>query len=147
MSISVDISTDIVIDRPADAVARFTSNPDNAPRWYANITSVRWRSPRPLAVGSHLAFVARFMGKRLEYTYEVAEYEPGRKLVMRTAQGSFPMETTYEFESLGPAQCRFRLRNRGGPTGLAAIAAPLMSLAVRRENVKDLARLKELLER
>ena len=144
---SIDVNTDIVIDRPADAVARFTTNPDNAPRWYANITSVRWRSPRPMRVGSHLAFVARFMGKRLEYTYEVVEYEPSQKLVMRTAQGSFPMETTYEFEPLGPAQCRMRLRNRGGPRGLAAIVAPLMSFAVRRENLKDLARLKELLER
>ena len=144
---SVDVLTEIVIDRSAEAVSRFAMNPDNAPRWYRNITSAEWRSPRPLALGSRIAFVAQFLNRRLAYTYEVTELEPGRRLVMRTTQRPFPMETTYEFESLGPTQTRMRLRNRGSPSGFGALAAPFLAFAMRRENKKDLAFLKELLER
>lgn len=144
---AVDVVTEIVIERAVEVVARFAMNPDNAPRWYRNITSVEWRSPRLLNVGSRIAFVAHFMNRRLSYTYEVALLQPGVKLVMRTAQGPFPMETTYEFEAIGPEQTRVRLRNRGEPRGFGAFVAPFLAFAMRRENRKDLARLKDILER
>jgi hypothetical protein len=144
---AVDVVTETVIERSVDVVSRFAMNPDNAPRWYRNITSVEWRSPRQLNVGARIAFVAHFMSRRLSYTYEVALLQPGVRLVMRTAQGPFPMETTYEFEALGPEQTRMRLRNRGEPSGFGALVAPFLALAIRRENRKDLAVLKDLLER
>ncbi len=94
------------------------ADPANAPLWYANIDSVEWLTPPPVAVGSRMAFVARFMGRRLAYTYEVVEFVPGQRLLMRTAQGPFPMETTYTWEPDG-AGTRMTLRNRGEPSGFA----------------------------
>ena len=143
---SVDVLTETVIDRPTDLVWPFAMEPDNAPKWYTNIRSAEWRSPRPLQVGSRIAFLATFLGRRLAYTYQITELIPGRRLVMRTAEGPFPMETSYEFESLGRDRTRMRLRNRGQPTGFAAVFGPFVSWAMRRENARDLARLKELLE-
>jgi ligand-binding SRPBCC domain-containing protein len=142
---SVDVLTEIEIARPRADVAAFACEPDNATRWYANIESVVWRTPRPLAAGTELAFVARFMGRRLEYTYEVREHVPGERFVMSTAQGPFPMETTYAFEDAGTGT-RMTLRNRGEPAGFAKVGAPLMERAMRRANDADLRRLKELLE-
>jgi uncharacterized membrane protein len=143
---AVDVVTDTVIERPRDTVASYAGDPTNAPHWYANIRSVEWQTPPPVAVGSRLDFVAQFLGRRLAYSYEVTELTPGERLVMRTAQGPFPMETTYEWESVGEAATRMRLRNRGEPTGFSRSIAPFMSRAVQRANRKDLARLKELLE-
>ena len=142
---AVDVVTEIEIARPRAEVAAFACDPDNATRWYQNIESVEWRSPRPLAVGSRLEFVARFMGRRLAYTYEVREHVPGERFVMSTAQGPFPMETTYAFEDAGTGT-RMTLRNRGEPAGFAKVGAPLMERAMRRANDADLRRLKELLE-
>ena len=142
----VDVTTATDIARDRDAVSAYAADPDNATAWYANIESVAWRSPRPLAVGSRLAFAARFMGRRLEYTYEVIEHEPGRRLVMRTSEGPFPMETTYTWDDAPGGGTRMTLRNRGEPAGFARVAAPLMEAAMRRANGKDLARLKRLLE-
>ena len=60
--------------------------------------------------------------------------------------GPFPMETTYTWEDHSDGGTRMTLRNRGEPSGFRKIAAPVMAGAIRRANVKDLSRLKWLLE-
>jgi Polyketide cyclase / dehydrase and lipid transport len=144
---SIDVSSEIVINRRRTEVAEYAANPDNAPRWYVNIKAVEWKTPRPLQVGSQIAFVAEFLGKRLAYTYEIVELVPDLRLVMRTAQGPFPMETTYTWESIVHEATRMTLRNRGQPVGFSRLFAPFMTIAMRRANRKDLKLLKILLER
>ena len=142
----VDVHNTIEIERPIAAVAAYAMDPDNAPRWYQTIKSIEWRTPRPLAVGTQLDFVAQFLGRRLAYTYEVIELVPGTRLVMRTAQGPFPMETTYEFTEIAPGRTRMSLRNRGRPAGFASIVAPVMVGAMNSANRKDLRAIKAILE-
>lgn len=143
---SVDVLSEVTIDRPVGEVAAYAGDPSNAPAWYVNIRSVEWRTPPPARVGSRVAFVAHFLGRRLAYTYEIVELVPDERLVMRTAEGPFPMETTYEWAPQGAERTRMTLRNRGEPSGFATIAAPVLAGAMRRANRKDLARLKALLE-
>jgi uncharacterized membrane protein len=143
--VAVDVTTSTVIDRPVEDVAAYAADPSNAPTWYANIESVAWITPPPLQVGSKVAFVARFLRRRLEYTYEFIELT-GERLVMRTAQGPFPMETTYTWAPEGDHATRMTLRNQGEPAGFSTVVAPFMSAAMRRANRKDLANLKSTLE-
>ncbi len=143
---TVDASTAIVINRPLADVVAYAADPDNVPAWYANIKSVEWQTPRPLQLGSRVAFVAQFLGRRIAYTYEIVEWTPGARLVMRTAEGPFPMETTYIWEPTPDRGTRMTLRNRGTPTGFSTWLAPFMAFAVRRANRKDLALLKRRLE-
>ncbi|GLQ56723.1 SRPBCC family protein [Devosia nitrariae] len=142
----VDVSNEIVIDRPVEAVARYAMEPDNAPAWYKNIESIVWRTPRPLAVGTQLDFVAWFLGRRLAYTYEIIELVENERMVMRTAQGPFPMETTYAFKPVSPDKTRMRLRNRGRPQGFAGVLAPVMAGAINAANRKDLEAIKTIME-
>jgi len=141
----VDVRTEVEIDRPRVDVAAFASDPDTAPRWYENIESVRWETEPPVAVGSRMAFVARFLGRRLAYTYQVRELVAGERLVMSTAEGPVPMETTYTWADTDGGT-RMTLRNRGEPAGLTKLAAPAVAAAMRRANRKDLAQLKRILE-
>lgn len=143
---SLDVTTETIIARPRDEVAEFAAQPGNAPAWYVDIESVEWMSEPQLQAGARVSFVAHFMGKRLAYTYEILEYSPQQRLVMRATEGPFPMETTYTWESTAQGGTRMTLRNRATPTGLFALCAPFMAAAMRRANRKDLARLKSLLE-
>jgi uncharacterized membrane protein len=144
--VQVDVLTQIEINRPCEQVAAFASDPSNVTAWYKNIKSVEWVTPPPAAVGSRIQFRAQFLGRTLEYTYEVREVDAGRRFVMSTEQGPFPMETTYTWEDAGEGATRMTLRNRGEPHGFAALTAPVMTRAVRKANEADLRRLKALLE-
>jgi hypothetical protein len=143
---AVDVVTTIDIARPRGEVAAFAVEPDNVTAWYQNIQDVMWQTRRPLAIGTRLTFVAAFLGRELRYTYEVREWQPGERFVMSTQEGPFPMETTYEWRDEGGGGTTMTLRNCGAPSGFSRIAAPLMVMAIRRANRKDLARLKTLLE-
>src|SRR5580693_2561582 len=105
----VDVISQIVIARSAEEVSAYSSNPDNAPAWYVNIKSVEWKTLPPLTVGSKVAFVAHFLGKRLAYVYEFVEFVPGKRLVMRTSEGPFPMETIYTWDATSEGKTRMTL--------------------------------------
>jgi len=143
---TVDVETSIVIARPRSEVAAYAANPANAPDWYVNITSVEWKTAPPAQIGSQIAFVARFLGRRMAYTYEIAELVPDAKLVMRTSEGPFPMETTYMWEDAPNGATRMTLRNRGNPSGFSALAAPVIAAAMKRANSTDRKALKTRLE-
>ncbi|HSJ70844.1 MAG TPA: SRPBCC family protein [Acidimicrobiia bacterium] len=142
----VDVRTQIEIDRDRSTVSGYASELENTTSWYANIDDVEWKTQKPLAVGSKVAFAARFLGRRLVYTYEVREWIPGERLVMSTSEGPFAMETTYEWRDTTSGGTTMTLRNRGTPSGFSKVAAPMMALAMRRANEKDLLRIKSILE-
>ena len=127
-------------------MSSYAGDPSNAPDWYVNIVSVDWKTAPPAQVGSEVEFVARFLGRTLKYTYEFVELVPGERVVMRTQQGPFPMETTYTWAAESDGSTRMTLRNRGEPAGFSKVMAPLMKPAMRSANRKDLAKLKALLE-
>jgi uncharacterized membrane protein len=145
--VPVDVVSEIEIKRPREEVAAFAADPANATAWYKNIKSVEWETTPPAVVGSRIRFQAQFLGRTLEYTYEVREHNPGERFVMSTEQGAFPMETTYTWEDAANGATRMTLRNRGEPSGFAAITATVMARAIRKANRSDLRRLKALLER
>jgi uncharacterized protein YndB with AHSA1/START domain len=133
-----DVVAEIEIDRPRAEVADYATDPDNAPSWYQNIKRVEWKSPKPLRLGSEVAFEAEFMDQALEYTYEITEYEPGERVVMKTAAGPFDMQTIYVFSDTPGSGTKMELHNRAH--------SPEMATDIERETRKDLARLKAILE-
>jgi hypothetical protein len=142
----VDVVTDTIIHASLKQVAEYASDPDNASEWYVNIKYAVWQSPKPLSIGSKIAFAAEFLGRKLSYVYEVTELSEN-KMVMRTTDVPFPMETTYLWDKLDENRTRMTLRNRGTPSGFSKLFSPFMSLMMKKANQKDLNKIKEILER
>jgi Polyketide cyclase / dehydrase and lipid transport len=143
---SVDVLVETTIDRAVAIVAAYAGDPSNAPRWYRRINRADWVTEPPARIGSRIAFRAKFLGKALVYTYEFVELTPEHSLTMRTAEGPFPMETTYTWTAAGDAATKMTLRNRGEPAGFSKLTAPLMSAAMKRAMAQDLRQLKIILE-
>lgn len=142
----VDVTTEISINCPIDIVAQYAADPDHAPEWYDNIQTVEWVTEKSLQIGSKIAFIAFFLGRKLEYVYEIVEHIPSEKLVMRTTDGPFSMETTYTWNKEKDDLTTMTLRNHGSPTGFSAVVAPFMSFFMKKANKKDLGKIKKILE-
>ncbi|MGD7021407.1 ATPase [Rossellomorea vietnamensis] len=142
----INVVTETMIEAPISKVAAYASDPENAPQWYSNISSAEWVTPKPLQLGSQIAFKAEFLGRQLAYTYEIVELIPEEKLVMKTAQGPFPMETTYSWRAINERQTMMSLQNKGEPSGFSKLFAPFMAPMMKKENKKDLAKIKLILE-
>ncbi len=141
-----DVRVETVIDRPREVVAAYATDWRNDTSWIGALTDVRLVTDGELGVGSRVARVASFLGKRMEYVNEVVALEPGRRLEMRSVKAPFPMTVVYEFEDADGEATRFRIRTLGDATGFYRVAGPVLSRAVRKGIQGDLARLKELLE-
>jgi uncharacterized membrane protein len=142
----VNIFTEIIINKPLEVVADYATNPENAPEWYVNIKTAEWKTAKPLAVGSKVAFVAHFLGRKLAYTYEFIELIPREKVIMRTAEGPFPMKTTYTWSAIDSNTTKMTLQNQGQPTGFSKLFAPFIAKMMHKANHKDLMNLKNILE-
>lgn len=142
----VDVFTEIIINHPLEKVSTYASNPENAPEWYVNIQSAEWKTEKTVQKESQIAFKANFLGRELAYVYEITEFQPGEKLVMKTSSGPFPMETIYTWESIERDVTRMTLRNRGIPTGFSKLFSPFMSTMMKKANIKDLKKIKTILE-
>jgi len=142
---AIDVTVETTIARPHAEVAAFATDPGNDTSWILALSSARALTDGPVGPGMRVERIASFLGRRIEYVNEVTAFEPGRRLEMRSVQGPFPMEVTYEFEDAGEGTL-MRIRNRGDAGGFYRLARPMLAAAVRRGVARDLAELKRLLE-
>lgn len=143
----VDVQMEIIIERELPEVAAYAADPRRAPEWYSLVDEIEWDDDARLEVGTQVAFVSHASRRKQSFLFEVREYVPEERLVMRTTGGSYPMEATYTWEAHAGRSTKMTLRNRGEPSGLLALLAPLLAPAMRRSIRIDLERLKRRLER
>lgn len=142
---SIDVTVETEIAAPREAVAAYAADPANDQVWIKAIREVRWVTEPPLVTGSRIARVAHFLGRRLEYIYEVTDHTPGERVAMRAVESPFPMTTTYEFTDAGEGT-RMRIIVGGEGGGFFNLAKPLLEAMMRRNLRKDLANIKAELE-
>jgi uncharacterized membrane protein len=146
--VSIDVTAEVSVQRPLPEVAAYMIDPAHDPVWIGGVREVRMETPPPLGVGSRVARVAHFVGRRIEYVNEVTELDPDRVLDMRSVRAPFPMRVTYSFEATdGGAATIVRNRVRGAPGGFFSLFGPLLAPMVKRSVQKDLERLRDVLER
>ena len=141
----IDVTVEQRIEAPPERVAAYAMDPANDASWIRALTEVEVLTGGPVGVGTRVKRVASFLGKRIEYVNEIEEYEPPRRLAMRSVEAPFPMTVVYEFEPAGQGTL-MRITTGGDTSGFYRLAGPLLAGQVRRGVAGDLRKLKEILE-
>lgn len=139
-------SIDATIHRPAAEVFAFISDFSKNPTWQSGMKSCEWITEPPLRVGSQYLQRAGFLGRDINSTFEVIEYEADSRVKAHTIESTFPITFTRWVTPLDDGSCRVQARIEGDSSGFFRIVEPLMAPLVRRSIRKDYEKLKELLE-
>ena len=73
----------VEIDRPVEEVFQYFTDVARIPEWNSMVLEVT-PSAHPIHVGSTAKLRMRLLGRTIEATQEVLEYEPNRRVVVRT---------------------------------------------------------------
>ena len=135
----------VVIHRPVEQVFAFASDPRNDLRWSEGALDSRQITAGPVGVGTKVAQVYSFLGRRMEGEFEITEYEPNSRLTKKVTEGPFPLRITLSLEPDG-AKTKATGRIELKPEGFFALAEPIVSGNLRKRFESDMAALKHALE-
>jgi len=94
------IEESIVIARPAMEVVEFLTEPEKIPLYSSNMVEYEQVSGGPRDVGGVARGTVRVAGRRLTFTTEVVEVEPGRLAKSRSADASIPFRLELRFDEV-----------------------------------------------
>jgi uncharacterized protein YndB with AHSA1/START domain len=136
----------ITIDRPIADVFRVLTTPEDTPKWSSSAVEEALTSPGPVGIGStRRAVVRSFGGRTTTNETVVTEFEPNRKVAMRTTSAPVPFEAAWSFTGM-PGGTRVDWTWSFEFTGALRLLAPAFGSYFRRSLQKDLDRLKRMME-
>src|SRR5437588_3393233 len=94
----IEFTTDV--QRPVEEVFAYLTDAANLPEWQSGAIEGRMETPGPVAVGSRLVEVRKFLGRRIESKLEVTDYEPNRRFGFKTVSGPIPFRVDHTLEPL-----------------------------------------------
>src|SRR5581483_4869825 len=92
------IEFSIDVQRPVEEVFAYLTDPANLPEWQSGAVEGRPEGSGPPAVGSRFVEVRKFLGRKIESTLEVTEYEPNRRFAFRVVSGPVPFRVDHVLE-------------------------------------------------
>lgn len=134
----------VVINRPIEEVFAYVIDIKNMPQW-AGFPEVEQTSEGPVGVGTTARGVSQFLGQRMEWTMEITEYEPNRKIKEKITSGPMSMEASVTFEPV-EGGTRYTQVGEGEVAGLFRMAAPVVNRMMQKQLEGNLANLKDILE-
>lgn len=133
------------INRSVEDVFAVVSNFEHNAKWSSATIEDKITSPGPIGVGATAHLVSKFLGRRIENDAEITEFEPNRRVTMRSTSGPFPFHGSLTLE---PVEGGTRVNATFGlePGGFFKLAEPIVTRMAKRQFESDLANLKDLME-
>jgi len=141
----VTVETSIIINRPIEEVFAYLTDARNNPQYDTGLVEVRQTPESPVGLGTKITEVRKFLGRKIESSREVVEYEPPTKCIQKNTAGPFPVEGSLTFEPTAEGTkvaWKFEMK----PGGFFALAEPLVARSVKRQQEAALGDVKDLLE-
>jgi uncharacterized protein YndB with AHSA1/START domain len=140
----IKFNLSVVIHRPIEDVFAYANDLSHWPEWNPGL--IEASAPEgPFHAGTRIREVFRFLGRRIESTFEVVEYEPNRQVTYRTVAGPIPMTGTQTYEPVDGAT-KLTVTGEGEAGGFFKLAEPVVAQMTRRQFQTGLDNLKDLLE-
>lgn len=139
------IEASVVINRPIEEVFAFVTDFKKMPLWMSDLVEAKQTSDSPVGVGTTASAVANPLGRRIENTQEVTEYEPNRKFAFKSTSGPVASKDNYTFDSVAGGTKITRMAE-AEMTGFFRLAKPLATRMLNRQFETNFANLKDLLE-
>ena len=141
----IRIEFDVDVERPVEDVFAYLTDPRRLHEWQPRTTSVEVEGDEPVGVGTRFRETRQILGRDIEQTVEVSEYEPPRRFGLRIVDGPLKVDGAHELEPRGSGT-RIHVVAAGEPTGAARLGGPLVKRALERELRGHYGRLKRNLE-
>lgn len=141
--INLEMST--MINRPVSQVFDFMSTPENDFQWqYGTLVSARI-SEGASQRGTSFRSIGHLMGRRIQSTFEVTEYEPNRKYGFRSLSGPLRSYTSYTFE-MDKGVTQIDISTQVNAINFFQVNQGVLEKGMKKQLKENLARLKDLLE-
>ena len=121
----------------------YMDDPTKLPEWNSIVKESK-PSETPVRVGTKIQSRARFLGRKIESTFEVMEHEPNERFVSKTEK-PFPFKQTLNFVAEGGAT-RVVGAFEGDPGGFFKLGEPILARIAKKQFQAQLDTVKELLE-
>ena len=142
------VEESITIDRSPEDVWAFLTATDNLPAFESQITRLTQLTDGDVGLGTRYEGATNVLGRKLEWTTEIVEFEPPTRSRTKSVEGKLPFEITYTLAPDGNGtRFTYRIEAESGLAGLfGRLGDPLVERAQARTVKTNLANLKELLE-
>ena len=141
----LNLEESVVVERPIEEVFAYLTDPAKIPDWQSSALEAHIEGGGPMRAGSTVLEQRKFLGRRMESTMEVLEYEPPRRFRIKVSSGPVPFEVTNTL-SAADGGTRINAALEGEPGGFFRLAEPLVARAIARELRNNLEQLKDLME-
>lgn len=133
------------INQPIEKVFSYVTAVENHTAWQAGILDARLSPPGPVALGSTYTYTNEVLGRKMQSSMQVSQFEANRKWAVKTTGTPRPVETVYQFEPAGSGTKMTISMELSG--GYPAMAEAAVKAQMEQSLAQQAARVKQILER
>ena len=141
----INLISSTLIERPVQQVFDFLSTPENDFQWqYGTLASARI-SEGASKKGTSFRSIGHLLGRRVQSTFEVTEYEPNKKYGFKSLSGPWQSHTSYTFE-VDKSSTQIDISTQVTVINFFQVNQVVLEKTMKKQLKENLAMLKDLLE-
>ena len=141
----INLNSTVMIYRPIQQVFDFVSTAENDFQWQYGTLESAQVSPGITGAGAFFRSVGHLMGRRLQGTFEITEYEKNKKYGFRSLSGPLRLQTLYTFE-MTAGSTKVNVSTRASLADLFQVSEGVLEKQLGKQLKENLALLKGILE-
>jgi hypothetical protein len=141
----ISLNSSVMIYRPIKHVFDFISAVENDFQWQYGTLESAQVSVGAIGVGAFFRSIGHLMGRRLEGTFEITEYEANKKYGFKSLSGPLHLQTLYTFE-IADGSTKINVATQASVADFFETHEGVLEKQLKKQLKENLAMLKGILE-